>query len=631
MKFFRPAYVVLALLLLISLSACISLAQDVTPPPGYQPPVFEDTPDFSETFPLVSPNPETGASLYIESCAPCHGDTGLGDGPTAGQLPAAPPAIGSFEVASQSSPQDWFQAVTLGNLDALMPPFAEAMSEGQRWDVLAYTYSLGVTEETIVQGETVYAQNCAACHGDGGQGDGPEAANLAVPPTDFTDQALMAQFSGEALFTGITEGVNPVMPGFTGLSEDDRWAVVAYLRSLTFSTLADDVDLQVQAPTEVAEQPAQEPVEEEEQAAEAVTEEGLPASVGVVRGQVSHGSTVELPDDLTVELVAFDQSGQIDEQSIPVEADGSFEFSELDLGHDLVYFVTTDHQDMTYSSTFGVFPPGETEIELPVTIYDTTTDASDLVVSRLHIFFEFPSEEVIQIVQLYVISNPTDKTVIPASIEEPAVRFSIPENASNLQFQEGSFADRFVVTEDGFGDTLAILPGAGDYQLLFSYDLPNERSVELAQPVNLNVDALIGFVIEGQASIKSEDLQPSASQDLGGVLYQTYVGGGVQAGDEITIEITKRGLGLSGIDFGLSSLIIGGLALAVALGGAYWMLTRGQSSQELAPVASSPNSAESLMDAIIALDDRYEAGELDEAQYQADRQALKDQLREMMD
>ena len=439
----------------------------------------------------------------------------------------------------------------MGNLDALMPPFADALSQGQRWDVLAYAYSLGTTEETIAQGEAVYAENCAACHGDSGQGDGSETGELAAPPTDFTDQSLMAQHSGEELFTAVTEGAGPDMPGFDGLSEDDRWAVVAYLRSLTFSTLADDINLQAQEPTEVAEQAPEEAPEGDTENAEAVDEEGLPASVGIVRGQVSHGTDGDIPNSMTVELFAFDQSGQIDEQSVEINADGSFEFAELELGHELVYFVTADHQDMTYSSTFGVFTPGETEIELPVTIYDTTTDASALLVSRLHIFFEFPSEETVQVVQLFIISNPTDQTVIPASLEDPSVRFSIPESASNILFQEGSFSDRFVVTEDGFGDTLAVLPGAGEYQLLFSYDLPYEKGMELSQPVNMDVEAVVGFVTEGQATIKSESLQLSNSEDLGGIVYQTYVGGGLQAGESITVEISKQSPGFGGFDFGL--------------------------------------------------------------------------------
>ena len=630
MKFHRSRYIALTFLLLLVLSGCVSLAGDVTPPPGYEPLVFEDPPDFTETFPLLAPNPETGSAIYSESCAPCHGDTGLGDGPTAGQLPAAPPAIGSFEVASQASPQDWFQAVTLGNLDALMPPFADALSEGQRWDVLAYTYSLGTTEELFSQGEAVYAENCAACHGDSGEGDGSEAGELAVPATDFTDQALMAQLSGEQLFAAITEGAGPDMPGFDGLSEDDRWAVVAYLRSLTFPTSPNDLELQVQAPTEVVEVPSEELVEEE-QASEVVTEDESPAAIGLVRGQVLHGGGGELPEALTIELFAFDQSGQIDEQSTNIAADGSFEFPELELGHELVYFVTTEHQDMTYSSTFGIFTPGETEIELPVTVYDTTTDASALVVSRLHLFFEFPTEETVQVVQLFIISNPTDKAVIPASLEDPSVRFNIPEGASNILFQEGSFADRFVVTEDGFGDTLAVLPGAGDYQLLFSYDLPYEKGMELAQPLNLDVDALVAFVTEGQATLKSESLEASSSEDLGGIIYQTYVGGGFQAGDEIKVEVTKRGSGLSGIDFDLTSLVIGALALTVALAAAYWMLAGKQWQRELKPAEFGSSTAEGLMDAIIALDDRYAQGDLEEAAYEAERAALKDQLRGMLD
>ena len=81
----------------------------------------------------------------------------------------------------------------------------------------------------------------------------------------------------------------------------------------------------------------------------------------------------------------------------------------------------------------------------------------------------------------------------------------------------------------------------------------------------------------------------------------------------------------------LNSLVIGVLALTVALAAGYWMFTRAQDESDLAPVSSSPGTAENLMDAIIVLDDRFEKSELDEAQYQTERQALKDQLRGMME
>lgn len=37
-----------------------------------------------------------------------------------------------------------------------------------------------------VSGRALYADYCAACHGDGGRGDGPAAAGLTPPPVDLT-------------------------------------------------------------------------------------------------------------------------------------------------------------------------------------------------------------------------------------------------------------------------------------------------------------------------------------------------------------------------------------------------------------------------------------------------------------
>ena len=40
--------------------------------------------------------------------------------------------------------------------------------------------------EPQASGAKLYAQNCAACHGVDGQGDGPQAGDLPVPPPDLT-------------------------------------------------------------------------------------------------------------------------------------------------------------------------------------------------------------------------------------------------------------------------------------------------------------------------------------------------------------------------------------------------------------------------------------------------------------
>ena len=67
------------------LAACnFTLAQDVTPPPDYVPPT--PMPTLGPLFPASAPDVKNGAAIYVEKCAACHGETGLGDGPQGKQL-----------------------------------------------------------------------------------------------------------------------------------------------------------------------------------------------------------------------------------------------------------------------------------------------------------------------------------------------------------------------------------------------------------------------------------------------------------------------------------------------------------------------------------------------------------------
>jgi len=90
------------------------------------------------------------------------------------------------------------------------------------------------------QGKHLYGYYCTHCHGTSGQGDGFNAINLDPKPRDHTDgnEPYMAGRTNEELFEAITKGgagisKSPFMPPFGGLfSEEERWALVAYLRTL---------------------------------------------------------------------------------------------------------------------------------------------------------------------------------------------------------------------------------------------------------------------------------------------------------------------------------------------------------------------------------------------------------------
>ena len=87
------------------------------------------------------------------------------------------------------------------------------------------------TKEAIEHGKALYLDRCVDCHGKKGRGDGPGAADLEVRPPDFSKPHVRAQ-TDAALFWKLTEGRRP-MPGYgSKLSEEQRWQLVAYLRSL---------------------------------------------------------------------------------------------------------------------------------------------------------------------------------------------------------------------------------------------------------------------------------------------------------------------------------------------------------------------------------------------------------------
>jgi len=76
----------------------------------------------------------------------------------------------------------------------------------------------------VVTGSKLYATNCAACHGGTGQGSGNIPA-LSQGPTQSAPD-------GEVFWFITTGSVGNGMPAWGSLSEEQRWQIVAYLKSL---------------------------------------------------------------------------------------------------------------------------------------------------------------------------------------------------------------------------------------------------------------------------------------------------------------------------------------------------------------------------------------------------------------
>ncbi|MFW2853768.1 FTR1 family protein [Sphingomonas sp. TX0543] len=91
----------------------------------------------------------------------------------------------------------------------------------------------------FARGATLFAQNCASCHGMAGDGRGPNAAKLATPPIAFTDVVRARQRSPFALYQVIDQGIDgTAMQSFSSLPTDDRWALAFYAGHFAFSDAA---------------------------------------------------------------------------------------------------------------------------------------------------------------------------------------------------------------------------------------------------------------------------------------------------------------------------------------------------------------------------------------------------------
>jgi mono/diheme cytochrome c family protein len=610
----------------------------------------------------MAPIPENGAPIYAEKCAPCHGEAGLGDGPQAAQLPNPVSPLGDPEFARQSTPARWYTQVTQGNLERFMPPF-NSLSDRERWDVVAYAYSLSAPQEIVSQGDSLYQENCAGCHGETGQGDGSEAAGLSTPPTDFTDQAWMAQQTSAGFYQAITDGVAPGMPAFGDrLSEGERWLLADYLRWLSFAepeTPVEEAALAQGTTPEPQTGATGLPATELPATSEAST--GQPGEaggsetktgptevasaevvLGNVTGQVTNASGGEVPEGLVVTLHGFDEMQSVLTDTTTLGPDGAYIFEGVEMRPGRAFLVAVEFGEATYGSDIGVVEPEKTSVDLPVTVYETTTDASILSGDRLHLFFEFTDEKTIRVIELFILSNPTNQTLVAAEEGQPTITFKLPEGAANLEFQDGVLGERFVQTADGFGDTAAVRPGSGSYQVLFAFDLPYDRKLDLVQPISVPVNSVVILIPEGSVKIKSDMLQDGGVRDVEGVKYHTYSVGSLSAGQELRLSLTGRpGSASPTLSAGSSSGLAIGLAvfgLALILAGVwFYRRTRsgrvGEEEHALAGAAeaASYEDADTVMDAILALDDLYQAGEIPEGAYRQRRSELKARLRELME
>ncbi|MEP7270842.1 MAG: cytochrome c [Acidobacteriota bacterium] len=105
----------------------------------------------------------------------------------------------------------------------------------QEWqappEALALTSPLQGRPDAVKIGEALYNQRCVDCHGKKGYGNGPMSRGIRKAPTNLASRMVQANTDGE-LYWKITNGRSPMPANRVRFEDDQRWYIVAFLRSL---------------------------------------------------------------------------------------------------------------------------------------------------------------------------------------------------------------------------------------------------------------------------------------------------------------------------------------------------------------------------------------------------------------
>ncbi len=209
-----------------------------------------------------------GKALYQENCTQCHGDQGDGRGVMADLLDPRPRDFtrGVFKIrrtpqGELPTDEDVFRIIGIGMPGTSMPAWRGVLSDSEIWQLVDYieTFSpdfadfpaeqqfllegrIDATPESLERGAQVFEKaECAKCHGVGGRGGGPSAAEqedewgFKIYPADLTQPwRLRGGSSVEDLYRTMTTGVNGTpMPSFSDAwTAEDLWHLANYVHSL---------------------------------------------------------------------------------------------------------------------------------------------------------------------------------------------------------------------------------------------------------------------------------------------------------------------------------------------------------------------------------------------------------------
>jgi cytochrome c oxidase cbb3-type subunit III len=179
---------------------------------------------------------EAGEKLYMQMCAACHGNTGLGEGAKQGT------ALNNQQFLNSVSDQDLYNYVKFGREGTLMPNYQHLTNEQinqmvafmRNWQTEKIDFKAPDTiSGDIENGKKIYGLYCLSCHGVDGVGKSKMGTALSNPQylqytTDRQIWIGTAYGRDKTRMAASLEGLE----GVRQLNRDEITDVITYIRSL---------------------------------------------------------------------------------------------------------------------------------------------------------------------------------------------------------------------------------------------------------------------------------------------------------------------------------------------------------------------------------------------------------------
>ena len=317
--------------------------------------------------------------------------------------------------------------------------------------------------------------------------------------------------------------------------------------------------------------------------------------------------------------------------------EGQFVFDDLSTEPGYIYEVTLVFQEAEYYSEWLEFDEGETTISVEMTVYDSTTSDEAIKVAMSHTVI-YVEQGSLWVEEYVVFINEIDKTYVgskelTAEGDRETLKFSLPDEIVGLQITLGLMDCCVVSSEEGFSDTMAVLPG--NKQVAYSYEVDyNSGRYTFSQKINYPV-ASFSLMIQGEnVEVTVNQLTPQEPLTIEGAQFSHLTGENLAPGDILVIQ-------LSGLPAANSQdlpetnnqqAVIWVVLTLIVLGGGFGLgyLLKKKRVQPVTPKASQDQSRERLLIDLAQLDDDFENGKITEDVHHRLRAARKAQLVELI-